>query len=220
MSSVTLILILFALPVCYLLCAYLYLAVWHRKIWLLNTVMHEDGSHTLWGALTYWGHFLACVPPALFISWCLAGGTLIAAYGNGVVHPGLWKMGLILVALGFLFILVTAWGSVRQNGIQQTLHYAMQKFERDNVSSWGGCWNQFVPSNLVIGCGSVAAGMVMGSSLHLSGVGTSTIQSVSWERWLVLGLAVLWLVLLSVIFISIQKLTSPRPSKSYTDEKG
>lgn len=36
-------------------------------------------------------------------------------------------------------------------GIKQTLHCALQKFERDNVSSWGGCRNQFVPGNLVIG---------------------------------------------------------------------
>ena len=167
MSTVPLIIMLFALPVCYLLISYVYLMLWHRKIWLFNVVMHEDGRHTLWGALTYWGHFLACVPTALFVSWCIAGGTLIAAYTyHNPTTSGIWISGLMLAVLGLLFVLAAVWGSVQKIGTQQTLHYALQKFERDNVSSWGGCWNQFIPSNLVIGLGSVAAGLVLGSSLR------------------------------------------------------
>ena len=200
MTRISLIIILFALPIGYIVLSYVYLMVWHRKLWLFDAVMHEDGRHTLWGALTYWGHFLACLPTALFVSGCLAGGTLIATNYNIALNDKAWTIGFVLIALGFVFVLAVVWGAVRQVGIQQTLHYALQKFERDNVSSWGGCWNQFVPSNVVIGLGSAAAGLILGASLQCADAVIVQRHPGWWAQWLVLGLAVLWFLVLCLIF--------------------
>jgi hypothetical protein len=204
-----LIIILFALPVCYLLASYIYLAIWHRKGWLFGTITHEDGRHTLWGSLTYWAHFMACFPTALFISLCLVGGTLIALNKHVVAGEGLSTAGLTLVSAGIVFVLVVAAGSVRQIGVRQTLHYALQKFERDGVSSWGGCWNQFVLSNLVIGLGSVAAGILLGSWLNIQSADRQSLEW--WRRGLMLGIAVLWFGVLCLVFRTGRRsFTEPR----------
>jgi hypothetical protein len=186
--------------------------LWHRKLWLFSVVTHEDGRHTWWGSLTYWAHFLACLPTALFVSLCLAGGTLIASNTYFAGMPKATTLGVILVGLGFALTVVVAWCSIRQIGIQQTLHYALQKFERDSVSSWGGCWNQFVPSNLVIGIGSVAVGMIIGASFqHPNSAFAPLPKPMSLGNAWVLALAVIWFLGLCLIFRTGRRsFTEPR----------
>ncbi len=197
----TIILILFALPVAYLLTSYIYLVTWHKKWWLFPVLTHEDGRHTMWGSISYWPHFLACLPTALFTSLCLAGAVLMETHFNVKPAHQLLMPGVILLASGFIFTLLVTWGSINQVGLKETIHYALQKFERDNVSSWGGCWNQFVPSNIVIGAGSIAIGLVAGKSILCSNANSTFLQdTLSFKNYWLLLFAIVWFLWLCFVF--------------------
>ena len=49
---------IFAVSVVYFTVSYIYLVWWHKDIFLLNSVVHENGRLTLLGSLLYFDHFL------------------------------------------------------------------------------------------------------------------------------------------------------------------
>jgi len=142
---------------------------------------------------------MACLPTALFTSLCIAGGALTETNGSGFyINPKMLAMGIVLLSIALLFIVLVTWGSISRVGLAETVHYTIQKFERDNVSSWGGCWNQFVPSNIVIGLGSVAAGKLIGTAILMNGTALSQNQTSS--AYKIIVVAILFFISLSIIF--------------------
>ncbi len=69
-----LLIILLALPIVYFVISYYYLVLWHHKLFIWVTVIHENGRLTLLGSLFYFDHFVACVPMVTLFALCAAGG--------------------------------------------------------------------------------------------------------------------------------------------------
>src|ERR1017187_5052701 len=83
---------LFAVPVVYFIASYYYLARWHRKCWLFNIVVHENGRLTLLGSLFYFDHFVSHIPMIATFALCAAGGIALTArvpFALGTVGAGI-----------------------------------------------------------------------------------------------------------------------------------
>ena len=148
--------ILLALPLLYFLISYVYLAWWHGKVFLWNTLIHENGRLTVAGSLFYYDHFVACVPMVTVFALSTAGGAVLTnrvPASIGAAYAGFLAGGLLLIA--FLLVVTASFLSVRAVGWQRTLDYALQRIERDGVMSKGGNWNQLQLSNIPIALGAM-----------------------------------------------------------------
>lgn len=155
--------ILISLPLVYLLISYGYLASWHGRANLLNTIVHENGRLTLLGSLFYFDHFVAHMPMIAAFGWCAVGGVALTARVPRGVHIA-FRAGLaavlllgaatVLVVLSFLASLFTV-------GWQRTIDYLLQRIERDGVMSKGGLWNQLQLSNVPIALGTIGIGSAL-----------------------------------------------------------
>jgi hypothetical protein len=160
-----LILTLLALPLLYVLVAYIYLATWHGKAWLLGTLVHENGRLTLGGSLFYFDHFLACVPMIVLFALCAAGAFALGRPALGDVDPARARyLALNLLVPVPIYLCVMFLASVQVAGWQRTLDYSLQSIERDGVLSPGGSWNQLQLSNIPIALGTIAAAFALGRS--------------------------------------------------------
>ena len=148
--------ILFAFPVTYFIASYTYLAWWHNKIFLFDTLIHENGRLSLFNSMFYFDHFVALVPMITVFSLCAVGGFTLAGRTRSDIDSSraasvatVLLIGAVsLVCLAFLMSLYTV-------GWQRTLDYALQRIERDGVMSKGGNWNQLQLSNIPIALGII-----------------------------------------------------------------
>jgi hypothetical protein len=150
-------LVLIGVPALYVLVSYAYLARWHGRVTLWNTIVHENGRLSLLGSLLYFDHFLGCVPMVAFFAFCTAGGFAAAARAPELPDPG--RAQVLAVALlggGVSLVIIAFIASLRTVGWQRTMDYALQRIERDGVLSRGGTWNQLQLSNIPIALGIVA----------------------------------------------------------------
>jgi hypothetical protein len=161
--SLGLIGILISAPLVYMLISYAYLAWWHGKPYLLNTIVHENGRLTLLGSVFYFDHYVAHVPMIVAFGWCAVGGVALTArvprgvhlaFGAGLAAVILLGAATVLVVLSFLASLFTV-------GWQRTIDYVMQRIERDGVMSKGGLWNQLQLSNVPIALGTIGLGSAL-----------------------------------------------------------
>ena len=154
-EPVGLITMLLSVPLAYLVSAYGYLAWWHKRPWLFNVIIHENGRLTLLGSVLYFDHFVACVPMVSVFALCSAGGMALTAHplNRDAGNAGLAAFSL-LAAAGVLVIGAFV-ASVLTVGWQRTLDYSLQRIERDGVTSKGGNWNQLQLSNVPIALGTI-----------------------------------------------------------------
>ena len=161
--SQRLIAILISSPLVYMLISYAYLAWWHGRPYLLNTIVHENGRLTLLGSVFYFDHFVAHVPMIAAFGWCAVGGVALTArvprgvhlaFGAGLAAVLLLSAATVLVVLSFLASLFTV-------GWQRTIDYLLQRIERDGVMSKGGLWNQLQLSNVPIALGTIGLGSAL-----------------------------------------------------------
>jgi hypothetical protein len=194
------ILFLLCLPTGYFLVAYLYLAWWHGKVWLFDTLVHENGRLTLLGSLFFFDHFLACLPMILLFALCVAGGFALGAQirpsASTRSHANFIARNTLLPLP--VFIVITFLASVRVAGWEQTRDYAFQYIERDGILSPGGNWNQLQISNIPIALGSIALAFACASSWTLHGRRAS--MPVFRRGLVILTAAVVFSVTLSVFW--------------------
>jgi len=153
-----LMIILFAPPIGYFVISYAYLALWHRKLFLWDTVIHENGRLTLLGSLFYFDHFLGCVPMVILFSLCTVGGFAIGSRASSsadVLRTSFVAVVLLLVS--FLFVLLAFFASLYMVGWHRTIEYVFQRIERDGVMSKGGTWNVLQLSNIPIALVAIGA---------------------------------------------------------------
>ena len=158
---------LFAVPVVYFIASYYYLARWHRKCWLFNTAVHENGRLTLLGSLFYFDHFVSHIPMIATFALCAAGGIALTARVPFDAATALRAGHLARLLMGAAFALaaVSFIGSIAFAGWQRTIDYCLQRIERDGVMSSGGLWNQLQLSNVPIALGTVGAGIAIQCAL-------------------------------------------------------
>jgi hypothetical protein len=162
--------VLLGVPALYFLVSYCYLARWHGKPVLWNTIVHENGRLSLVGSLLYFDHFLGCVPMVAFFALCTAGGFALGARVPELADPArAHVLAAVLLGGGVSLVIVAFVASVRTVGWQQTMDYALQRIERDGVLSRGGTWNQLQLSNVPIALGIVALSSATEMALAPSG---------------------------------------------------
>ncbi len=150
--------ILLGLPMLYLAVSYGYLVRWHRKAWLLRTIIHENGRLTLLGSVFYFDHFVACVPMVTVFALCTAGGVAVTAQVPAHVDvAGARLAALLLLGAATMLIVAAFIAAVLTVGWQRTIDYTLQRIERDGVLSKGGNWNQLQLSNVPIAVGTIGA---------------------------------------------------------------
>lgn len=160
---------LLALPITYFVVSYAYLAWWHKKAFLWNTPIHENGRLTMAGSLFYFDHFIGCVPTVVVFAFCIAGGV---AATSGVPsftdRSRAATIAAVLLGIAALQLVSAFVASVLTAGWERTIDYALQRIERDGVMSRGGNWNQLVLSNIPIAFGAIG----VSSSLAMSAAGS------------------------------------------------
>jgi len=150
---------LVCLPLAYGVLSYTYLAMWYRRVWLFETIVHENGRLTLLGSLFYFDHFLGAVPMiALFALLTVAGVALRGNISRDFSVSRARFAALVLLAFSASFFVLAFAASISTAGWQRTADYFFQRIERDNVMSSGGNWNQFQLSNFPIGLGALGIG--------------------------------------------------------------
>ena len=151
-----LVFILLIPPIGYFAISYAYVAWWHKKLFLWDTLIHENGRLTLLGSLFYFDHFLACVPMVTLFALSTAGGVALAArVPSDIGASGAAFLAAVLLAAAALLVLTAFFASLYTVGWQRTLDYALQRIERDGISSKGGSWNQLQLSNIPIALGTI-----------------------------------------------------------------
>ena len=148
--------VIVSVPAIYLIASYSYLAWWHKEIFLLNSLIHENGRLTLLGSLFYFDHFVALVPMITMFSLCAAGGICLAGRAPSDTDPSRTASVAIMLLMGAALLVLLAFVmSIWTVGWQRTLDYALQRIERDGIISKGGNWNQLQLSNIPIAFGTI-----------------------------------------------------------------
>ena len=175
----SLVLILIAPPIAYFVISYCYLVWWHKRFYLLDTLIHENGRLTLIGSMFYFDHFIACVPMILLFALVTAGGFALAGHPNVDFKRSQASIASgILLGLSILIISVAFIASIYTVGEQRTLDYALQRIERDGIMSKGGNWNQLQLSNVPIALGAIS---LSGTLIMFAGGGVAR-QNTSLKR--------------------------------------
>jgi hypothetical protein len=188
--------VLVGVPGLYFLVSYCYLAIWHGKLWLWDTLVHENGRLTLGGSLFYFDHFLGCSPMAAMFALCVAGGCALGSAGSAVTQPQRARRIAVVLLIGAAVFFVAAFvASVHVAGWERTQDYLYQRIERDGVTSKGGNWNQLQLSNVPVALGilSVCVALITGRgparraggllSISLAAASSAALTVWSWNGW-------------------------------------
>jgi hypothetical protein len=151
-----------AIPVLLLTGSYLYMAVTYGKLWLFNTIVHENGRYTLLQTILYFRHF----------TWEFLGKSVYCLYlvgaffyygscagtkdpGRRVIsrwraHAG-WIIGLGISALAIFT-------ASRQFGFTEIVHGLLQyRVNEGSLLEFGSHWRNHFLSNIALFAGSVLA---------------------------------------------------------------
>jgi hypothetical protein len=139
---------LIALPVLTYAASYLYLALYHGKSFLFNTVVHEGGTYSLLQSLFYASHYLGHVPVHIVLAFFFTGCYLCLSGDN----PGRWTKRKIqmLSAVFVLFLVSTAILSITVFGYEDTFSFITQKKQGVGIYRDGGAWNLHLPSTVLL----------------------------------------------------------------------
>jgi hypothetical protein len=78
--------LLISLPIIAYGVSYLVLALYHGKIFIFTTIVHEGGTHTLTRTIFYASHFLVHVPVHTVLAF-LFTGTFLCLTGESIAAP-------------------------------------------------------------------------------------------------------------------------------------
>lgn len=128
------------------LLSYIYLAIYHQRINLFNTIIHESGALTFAQTLFYSSHFLAHIPVHIVVVLIFVG--TIRLFSNPV--PG--SSGIIrkLLALLIIFTGLAFIHSLLAFGFTDTYEYIFQKKQGLNIYGEGGSWRLHLVSTISV----------------------------------------------------------------------
>ena len=152
--------ICFAIPAVLLVGAYLYMTFFYQKLWLFDTIVHENGKYTLLEVIFYFRHFSWEMPGKAVYSIFVVG--IFYYYGNPVATGGIHNGGYVpknniyltgVLAVGI--IIITTLISVSNYGIAETMHGYFQ-FRTSEIKPlvFGSHWKNHFLSNIVLFCAS------------------------------------------------------------------
>lgn len=138
---------LIAIPIITYLCSYAYLAYYHGKIFIFNTVVHEGGTFTLIQDAFYASHFLGHIPVHTTLAFFFTGIFLcltVEAEGGHIQR----NADLLLIAVVF-FLVFAFFLSLSLFGYEDTFSYVAQKKQSVARYEQGGSWNLHMPSTMM-----------------------------------------------------------------------
>lgn len=147
MSSMLSPYLLLSIPAFTYLLSYIYLSLYHRQLFLFNTVIHEGGSYTLLQTIFYSSHFLGHIPVHTVLALVFVGVYL--SLGSPAVKSNAVKKMLIISLLLFIFIASAFYLSYKEFGYEDTWSFLAQKKQSVNNYEDGGSWNLHLPSTMI-----------------------------------------------------------------------
>ena len=151
----------FLIPVTLLLLGYVYMIFQYNRIWLFNTIVHENERYTLWEVVLYFRHFIWEMPIKTWYAVLLTG--LFLHYGN---PPSRTQKDDRLTDVPNSAIVISGFIAVAITGIAFTFtiekfgfHEAMTGFLQYRTSElrspeFGSHWRNHLLSNIVLVCTS------------------------------------------------------------------
>ena len=189
----TLIGILIAVPCVVFIVSYSYLAFYHQKLYLFNTIIHENGRDTLLRTIFYWDHFLGMLPHLLIIIPLLVSAFMFYGPSSPVVVSKRVENLLSCQCFFFggsslLIIFIIFIFSLKTIGWQETMVYLFQHRERINLVTSGGNWKMMMTAD--IGLGLILFFIVANLRMVVLGQSWRNQQGWSWIFWFAVALFV------------------------------
>lgn len=139
--------LLLFIPLAVYLFSYFYLALYHGKINLLFTVIHEGGIFTFLETTFYASHFLGHIPVHTTIGLYFIGVFLTMSEMSSEVRSV--SKGVTLFFVLILFLIASWWLSLRWFGPEDTYSYILQQKQSVVTFEQGGSWNLHLPSTMM-----------------------------------------------------------------------
>jgi hypothetical protein len=138
--------LLIALPLGTYLLSYLYLAIYHERLWLFGTVIHEGGTFTLLQTVFYASHMLGHLPSLTVIALLFTGTglMLLRPETRPSVSPFAWAA---ILAVFLALCTVTA---LVFFGREDALAFFTQTKQGVAIFAEGGSWNLHLPSTMLL----------------------------------------------------------------------
>lgn len=136
---------LLSVPLATYVASYMYLALFHSKFWLWNTVVHEGGTLTLFQTTFYASHFLGHIPSLTIIAFLLASW-----YKVLTPHEKRYRISMKWLSVAFAFTVFCFIYSLWQFGQQETLSYLLLNQQSVTRSELGGSYLLHLPSTLTL----------------------------------------------------------------------
>ncbi|MDO8282119.1 MAG: hypothetical protein Q7U10_05765 [Thermodesulfovibrionia bacterium] len=139
--------LLLLIPAFTYLLSYIYLSLYHRQLFIFNTVIHEGGVYTLLQTIFYSSHFLGHMPVHTVLALLFVGVYL--SLGKFAVKKDAVKKMLIISLLLLIFIATAFYLSYKEFGYEDTLSFLAQQKQAVNIYEDGGSWNLHLPSTMI-----------------------------------------------------------------------
>lgn len=138
--------LLLLVPAAVYLVSYAVLALYHGRVWLWSTVVHESGRYTLLETTFYASHFLGHVPVLLTLALLAAGSW--RSMSPPSPSPRRRSRLLVIAGLGLLVAGSLAL-AIGHFGLEDTLSFVLQQRQRPDLEVAGGSWKLHLPSTLL-----------------------------------------------------------------------
>lgn len=139
--------LLLSIPGITYLLSYVYLSLYHRQLFLFNTVIHEGGAYTLLQTIFYSSHFLGHIPVHTVLAFIFAG--LYLSLGSSGPKGKTGKKILVISILMAIFMAAAYYLSCEEFGYEDTLSFLAQEKQAVNIYEDGGSWNLHLPSTMI-----------------------------------------------------------------------
>ena len=125
---------------------YAELAIYHGRLWLWGTVVHESGRYTLLETTLYASHFLGHLPVLVTIS-LVAAGSWRSLSPPHQVPPRRFELA---VGVALMLLLAGALAlAIGHFGPDDTTSFLAQRRQRPDLDVEGGSWNLHLPSTVL-----------------------------------------------------------------------
>jgi hypothetical protein len=141
--------LLLCIPLLVYILSYLYLAWYHGKILIFNTIVHEGGTYTLLKVIFYASHFLGHIPVHTVLAFLFMGSFFFFTGYHLPAHSS--RKTAVLAGSLALFLAGSFVLSLAVFGARDTLEFIAQKKQQaSGMYIQGGSWNLHLPSSQLL----------------------------------------------------------------------
>ena len=142
--------LLIVLPLLTYIASYSYLAYYHGKFFIFNTIIHEGGTYSLLQTIFYASHFLGHIPVLTVLAFLFVGSYLCLT--DVTVHSSPKLSPYLLSALIMLLLFASFFLSLYAFGFEDTFAFIAQQKQGVKIYEQGGSWDLHLPSTTLLLC--------------------------------------------------------------------